>query len=78
MSLRIATAAPSGSAVFSKNNCPQCGEWPVAPNWSEYLDERCVRHRWSCEGCGHQFKTTVYFPNPSRMLRASEAGMLDR
>jgi ribosomal protein L37AE/L43A len=46
----------------SKNSCPQCSEWLLAPDWSEYLNDRCVRHTWSCEACGYQFETAVYFP----------------
>jgi hypothetical protein len=47
--------------TYSKNNCPQCREWLLAPDWSEYLDDRCVRHTWSCDACGYQFETAVYF-----------------
>ena len=47
--------------TFKKNNCPQCGEWIMAPDWSEYLDSRCVRHTWSCEACDYVFETAVYF-----------------
>jgi rubredoxin len=45
----------------NKNNCPQCDAWMLAPNWSEYLNDRCVRHTWSCEACGYEFETTVFF-----------------
>jgi len=48
-------------ATFSKNNYAQCGEWLLAPDWSEYLDNRCVRHTWSCDACGYQFETAVFF-----------------
>jgi len=48
-------------ATYSKNNCPQCSEWLLAPDWSEYLNDRCVRHTWSCDACGYQFETAVYF-----------------
>jgi len=55
-------AALSRLATYSKNMCPQCSEWLLAPDWSEYLSERCVRHTWSCEMCGYGFETTVVFP----------------
>jgi len=51
--------------TYGKNNCPQCDEWLLAPDWSEYLDERCARHSWSCDACGYEFETTVYFSAPS-------------
>ena len=49
-------------ATYEKNTCLQCGAWLLAPDWSEHLNERCVRHTWSCEACGYDFETTVVFP----------------
>jgi hypothetical protein len=40
--------------------CAQCGEAIPGPEWSEHVSERCVRHVWSCDGCGYQFETAVY------------------
>jgi hypothetical protein len=39
----------------------------IAPNLSEYVSERHVRHSWSCESCDHQFETFQYSisPHPS-------------
>jgi hypothetical protein len=42
--------------------CAQCGERIFAPDWSEYLDDRRVRHLWVCEACDYQFETLVRFP----------------
>jgi hypothetical protein len=56
--------------TYSKNNCPQCSEWLLAPDWSEHLNDRCVRHTWSCEACGYQFETAVYFPAMQRTRAA--------
>jgi ribosomal protein L37AE/L43A len=44
------------------NLCAQCGAAPIAPIWAEHLDERHVRNLWSCDSCGYQFETSVYFP----------------
>ncbi|MGC2121566.1 MAG: hypothetical protein WA652_01790 [Xanthobacteraceae bacterium] len=44
------------------NECAQCGALIIAPEWSEYLSERCVRHLWSCEMCGYRFESTIRFP----------------
>jgi hypothetical protein len=46
MALHAETAARTRLATHSKNHCPQCGEWLLAPDWSEYFNERCVRHTW--------------------------------
>ena len=48
-------------ADYYKNKCPQCGEWLLAPEWSEYRSERCVRHTWSCDACSYAFETDVFF-----------------
>ena len=41
--------------------CAQCGERLFAPEWSEYVHERRVRHLWKCEPCGYSFETTISF-----------------
>lgn len=48
-------------------HCAQCGAALIAPIWSEHLNDRRVRNVWSCETCGYQFETSVYFPvsNPT-------------
>ena len=33
-------------------NCTQCEDLLIAPEWSEYEDERHVLHLWSCTNCG--------------------------
>jgi ribosomal protein L37AE/L43A len=40
--------------------CAQCGNALLAPDWSEHVNERCVRHVWSCDVCGYDFETSVY------------------
>jgi hypothetical protein len=60
-SSRVATRVANRLATHSKNNCPQCGGWLLAPDWSEYLSDRCVRHTWSCEVCDYRFETAVFF-----------------
>lgn len=50
-------------------DCAQCGEQIFAPDWSEYLDDRKIRHLWSCEACGYTFETTARFPE--RLANAS-------
>jgi len=47
--------------TFGKNVCPQCSSHLLAPDWSEHVNARCVRHNWSCEACGYEFETTVFF-----------------
>jgi hypothetical protein len=40
--------------------CAQCGDVLIAPEWSEHVSERYIRHLWSCEACGHDFETAFY------------------
>jgi hypothetical protein len=44
--------------------CAQCGDTLFAPEWSEYLDERRVRHLWSCDACNYRFESMVFYPPP--------------
>ena len=54
-----------GTAKFSRARrqiaCAQCGESLFMPEWSEYVDERRVRHLWQCAACDYAFETTVHF-----------------
>ena len=61
MALRAETTVATRLVAYDKNTCPQCQAWLLAPDWSEYLNERCVRHAWSCEVCGYEFETAVFF-----------------
>ena len=61
MTLQAETLTRTHLVTYSKNSCPQCSKRLLAPDWSEYLNERCVRHTWSCEACGYEFETAVFF-----------------
>jgi hypothetical protein len=65
MALQTDTAVEARRVTHGRNHCPQCRAWLLAPDWSEYLNDRCVRHTWSCDACSHRFETTVYFPAAS-------------
>jgi uncharacterized Zn finger protein len=41
--------------------CAQCGEHLFAPELSEYVDARRIRHLWECEACGYAFETIIRF-----------------
>lgn len=62
MTLHTETSAERARLVgLNKNACPQCGHLLLAPEWSEYLNEHCARHAWSCDACEYEFETSVYF-----------------
>lgn len=51
--------------------CAQCGVRISAPEWSEAFDECRIRHLWSCQFCGYQFETTVFYPAPAPDAQAA-------
>jgi uncharacterized protein with PIN domain len=61
MTLQTDNAARTRLVACNKNRCPQCNECLLAPDWSEFINERRVRHTWSCEACGYAFETDVFF-----------------
>ena len=61
MTLHVEATARTRLVTYDKNNCPQCQAWLLAPTWSEYLNEHCVRHTWSCDACRYEFETAVVF-----------------
>ena len=62
MALQTDPTSRSRLMTYDKNICPQCSAWLLAPEWSEHLNDRCVRHTWSCDACGYGFETAVIFP----------------
>jgi len=62
MTLHAETTERTRLSTYDRNICPQCSAWLLAPDWSEHLNERCVRHTWACDACHYQFETTVFFP----------------
>jgi uncharacterized protein with PIN domain len=58
MTLESATLVPT-QRPFGMQVCPHCDELVVAPEASEFVSEGNVRHFWSCDSCGHEFKTAV-------------------
>jgi hypothetical protein len=46
----------------------------VAPARSQHVQNDLVRHWWSCETCGHEFRTTVRLPAlPAEALQQAMA-----
>jgi RNase P subunit RPR2 len=45
---------------FVRSFCPRCDDLMVAPARSQHVNDDVVRHWWSCESCGHEFRTTVH------------------
>jgi hypothetical protein len=66
MSLQNATPAVFAFArCFVRPLCPACGREPFAPERSTFAGEGSVRHVWRCEGCGHEFPTSIELGTPA-------------
>ncbi len=66
MKLQSSPRSPSGrTRPFALTSCPNCRETQIAPLASEYVSEfggeGRVRHFWACDGCGHEFQTSIEF-----------------
>ena len=61
MSFHPNSIIPEAARARVITECAQCGERLFAPELSEYVDERRVRHLWQCEACGYAFETTISF-----------------
>jgi ribosomal protein L37AE/L43A len=46
--------------------CIQCGDALIAPEWSEYVNERLVLNIWSCTKCGCRFEAEAFMPADAR------------
>jgi hypothetical protein len=54
--------------------CLECSDELVAPEWSEYRNERQVRHLWHCWECDFRFESLVSFPAVTKSMREIKAG----
>jgi len=54
---------------FGRSFCPKCKDMLLAPTRSEYVNEALVRHVWSCEMCGHEFRAAVRLTKVSTRQR---------
>jgi len=54
--------------------CAQCSNELIAPEWSEYRNERQVRHFWHCWECDFCFKSVVSFPAVTKSMRDIKTG----
>lgn len=64
MTLHTERSDAPGSTLLRSNPCPQCNEKLLAPQWSEHVSERCVRHYWVCDACGYDFESSVFLAMP--------------
>jgi len=61
MKLQTSTPTLATGLRYLTARCEQCGSRLSLPEWSEQVNDRSVRHLWTCDDCGYRFETTVYF-----------------
>ena len=62
MKLQSTLRTPSSRMrPFALTSCPNCLETQIGPLASECVGEGRIRHIWSCDGCGHEFQTSIEF-----------------
>jgi len=54
--------------------CVQCSNELIAPEWSEYRNERQVRHLWHCWECDFPFESVVSFPATTMSMKDIRTG----
>jgi rubredoxin len=67
--LRTATPFESVPVPIGLHACPHCGVALLAPETSEFLGAREVRHTWACDDCGHDFRTAIRIDRRMRERR---------
>lgn len=64
-----------GECPVGSISCAQCGAPIIVALWAEYVSEHRVRNLWSCDTCGYQFETEVYFAAQRRHDRSVTSGV---
>ena len=49
--------------------CVRCGNDLIAPEKSEHLDDRRIRHLWHCPKCRVRFEAFLRFPAEAKSIR---------
>ena len=54
------SAPVTNPAFYSQRPaCPRCGEVLLVAEESEFDVHGRIRHSWSCDSCGHEFRTSI-------------------
>ena len=49
----------SSNHAFARPACPRCGDMLLVAEESEFDAQGRIRHSWSCDSCGHEFRTSI-------------------
>jgi DNA-directed RNA polymerase subunit M/transcription elongation factor TFIIS len=41
------------------SSCPKCGSLIIAAEASQFMGDKQIRHKWSCDECGYEFHTLI-------------------
>jgi hypothetical protein len=59
MTIRTAFSDFSSAHAFARPKCPRCGDVLLVAEESEFGANGRIRHSWSCDSCGHEFRTSI-------------------
>jgi RNase P subunit RPR2 len=59
MNALSARAENAVSQNFGRPKCPRCGSVLLIAEESEFDLKGRIRHLWSCDGCAHEFSTSI-------------------
>jgi hypothetical protein len=77
--LRVAGEATMTTILSNRRSkfgitCIQCSNTLIAPERSEYRNERQVRHLWYCWECDFCFESVVSFPAETNSMKDIKTG----
>jgi hypothetical protein len=49
--------------------CVRCNHEIIAPQKSEFLDDRIIRHLWHCPSCKAKFESVPRFPKNAKSVK---------
>jgi predicted RNA-binding Zn-ribbon protein involved in translation (DUF1610 family) len=62
---------------ISRLFCPQCKDLIIAATQSQHVSTNEIRHWWTCENCGHEFRTTVrWLPSLVDSVACADEGVV--
>lgn len=54
--------------------CVHCDNELIAPKWSQYQNERQIRHIWHCSECDLCFASVISIPAVDKPMRSINTG----
>lgn len=56
---RELASASALAQAFARPHCPRCADVMLVAEESEFDAGGRILHTWSCDSCGHEFRTAI-------------------